>query len=311
MKIVLAGATGTLGTVLVPQLIAAGHSVLGLTRSENGAQRLKAAGAEPVLADVMDGPALLAALDGHSADAVIHQATAITRTPMAHRDLYATNALRMQGTANLLQAARSLGAQRFVTQSFFLGYGYRDHGESLLTEERPFAPPGDGAFERHLRAMRSNEDQAFNTPGIEGIALRYGFFYGPERSTHLLMSLARRRMLPIPRPAGVTSPVHIVDAAAATVAALERGHAGQAYNIVDDHPVGFDDFIAAVAAAAGAPMPRRVPGWLLRATPYMYALMVGARIRVDNHKAKQELGWRLSYPSCVDGLSALNTTDPR
>ncbi|WP_049558381.1 NAD-dependent epimerase/dehydratase family protein [Nonomuraea sp. SBT364] len=305
MKIVLAGATGTLGGELVPRLLAAGHAVLGLTRSPRKARLLEDSGVETRVVDVMDERRLLDALRGHRADAVIHQATAITGTPLRHRDLHATDDLRERGTANLLRAAGLVGAHRFVTQSFFLGYGYRDHGEAKLTEDHPFAPAGRGAFERHLRSMRANERLAFGTPGIDGIALRYGLFYGPEAGTRKLMALASKRLLPMPRPSGVTSPIHIADAAAATVAALGRGRGGQAYNVVDDTPVTFAEFVAAVAEAAGAPAPLTVPSLLLRPAPYMYALMAGTRIRLSNDKAKRELGWRPEYPSCRAGLRHL------
>ncbi|MDA3625439.1 NAD(P)-dependent oxidoreductase [Saccharopolyspora sp. WRP15-2] len=302
MKIVLAGATGTISSALVPQLLAAGHEVVGLTRSSDGAQRLRTAGVVPVLADVMNAEALLTALDGQTADAMIHQATAITRTPARHRDLHPTDALRDAGTRNLLRAAAQLGARRFVTQSFFLGYGWRDHGQQRLTEEHPFAETGHGAFDHHLRSLRSNEDQVLRTPGVEGIALRYGLFYGPEPATRKMLALARKRLLPVPRPAATLHPIHIADAASATVAALERGRAGQAYNIVDDQPVDMGDFLSAVAETAGAPAPLRVPGWLLRTAPYLHALLVGTRIRLDNGKAKRELDWTPQYPTYREGL---------
>ncbi|WP_431895317.1 NAD-dependent epimerase/dehydratase family protein [Nonomuraea sp. bgisy101] len=306
MRVLLAGATGTVGSALVPLLRQAGHEVLGLTRSERGAARLSAEGAEPVRADMMDAGGLLAALEGHTADAVIHQATAITGPPLFHRDLYATDALRERGTANLLRAAALLGARRFVTQSFFLGYGYRDHGSLPLTEDRPFAcPTGHRAFDRHMRSMRANEEQAFGTPGIEGVALRYGMFYGPEPSTLKLAALTRRRALPVPRPSGTVALVHIHDAAAAAVAALDRGRPGQAYNIVDDQPVTFADYVGAVAAAVGAPSPLTVPARLLAALPYLYALMVSTRIRLSNDKAKRELGWHPAFPSHHEGLKGL------
>ncbi|WP_020667237.1 NAD-dependent epimerase/dehydratase family protein [Amycolatopsis nigrescens] len=310
MRVVLAGATGTVGSALVPMLVEAGHSVLGLTRSSGGAAKLTAAGATPVLADVLDEDALLGALNGQRADAVLHEATALTRTPMLHRHLHPTNELRDAGTRNLLRAAELVGATRFVTQSFFLGYGYRDHGDRPVTEDSPFARPDGSPFDVHMRSMRSNEDQVFGTPGIEGISLRYGLFYGPEVSTRKLMDLARKRMMPVTDPSGVTSPIHIDDAAAATVAALERGRAGQAYNIADDHPVGFAEYVRAVASAAGAPAPPRVPAWLLRAVPYLHALMVGTRIRLSNEKAKRELDWAPRFPSCHDGLAALAVRKP-
>ncbi|MEV4127326.1 NAD-dependent epimerase/dehydratase family protein [Nocardia sp. NPDC049707] len=306
MKILLAGATGTLGSELVSQLIDAGHTVIGLCRTETGARRLAAGGAEPVLADIMDERGLLTALEGRAADAVIHEATALTQTPTAHRHLYATNALRDMGTTHLLRAAETVGAHRFITQSFFLGYGYRDHGDDPVTEDAPFGVPAGDSFDRHLRSMLSNENQVLSAPGMDGIALRYGLFYGPEVSTYTLADMARKRRLPVSRPAGVTSPIHIVDAAAATVAALERGRGGEPYNIADDHPVGFDEYVRAIARAAGAPEPRRIPSWLLRATPYMHALMVRTRIRLSNEKAKRELNWSPRFPSCHEGLSAID-----
>ncbi|MGW4772062.1 NAD-dependent epimerase/dehydratase family protein [Nocardia sp. NPDC004278] len=306
MKVLLAGATGTIGAALVPQLLAAGHEVIGLTRSDRGLRQLRTAGAEPVRASLMDADELLAALSGRTADAVIHQATSITGTPLFHRSLYATDALRDQGTANLIRAARHVGAKRFVTQSFFLGYGYRDHGDEFVTEERPFAQlTGHRATDTHMRSLRSNEDQVLGTQGIDGIALRYGMFYGPEPLTRQLAEQTRRRRLPTPHPSGITSPIHIHDAATAAVAALDRGRPGQAYNIVDDQPIAFSDYIQALAEATAAPSPRSVPGWLLAAFPYLHELMVTTRIRVSNAKAKRELGWAPVYPSVRDGLTTL------
>ncbi|NRQ33228.1 NAD(P)-dependent oxidoreductase [Nonomuraea sp. NN258] len=303
MRVLLAGATGTLGTELVGQLLAAGHEVLGITRSPAGAAKLAQAGAQAVLADLMDRRALLDALKGQEADAVMHQATAITSMPLFHRDLYATDALRDQGTANLVQAAGLLGARRFVTQSFFLGYGYRDHGPGLVTEERPFVQRAKGGYDVHMRSMRANEDLALNSPGIEGVALRYGMFYGPEPSTRRLMDLARKRLLPAVRPAGVVSLVHVHDAASAAVAALSRGRG--AYNVADDEPVAFDTWVRALARAAGAPAPITVPAWTLRPMAYLHALMAGTTIRVSSEKAKRELGWSPAYPTYREGVTTL------
>lgn len=173
----------------------------------------------------------LPAVTGLCADAVVHQATALTRTPTRYRDLYATDALRDVGTRNLIRAARAVGARKFVTQSFFLGYGWRDHGPTPLTEDQPFAQVGHGPFDPHLRSLRSNEDQVLR---FGGIALRYGLFYGPEPATFGLRENLRRRRLPVPRHAATLHPIHIADAASATVAALEHGRPGQAYNIADD-----------------------------------------------------------------------------
>jgi nucleoside-diphosphate-sugar epimerase len=268
MKVLLAGATGTLGVPLVRALVAGGHEVIGISRTSGKHDMLRALGAEPLVADVMDRKALLNAVDGLKADAVLHQMTALKKIPTRHRDMAATDELRAAGTANLLAAARVLGARRFVTQSFFMGYGYGDWGEKVLSEEDPFAPPSQGAFERHLAAMRSTERQTFTAHGIEGIALRYGSLYGPGGATEPMIEMLRRRRLPVPRDGGgITSLIYVEDAAAATVAALERGHPGEAYNVADDEPVSWGDFFGALAKAFGAPQPLEVPRWLFRLMP--------------------------------------------
>lgn len=306
MRVLLAGAAGAVGKELIPQLHEAGHSILGLTRSARKVAELRDAGVEPVLADVMKRDGLLRALDGQSADAVVHQATAITGAPMFHRDLYATDTLRDQGTAHLISAAALIGASRFVAQSFFLGYGYRDHGLAPVTEDQPFATPtGHSATDRHMHSLRSCEDQVLRTDGLDGIALRYGMFYGPDPMTRKMANLIQRRLVPAVRPTGIVSPIHIRDAASAAVAALERGEPGHAYNVADDHPVSFTDFFTALAATFGSRPPSTVPAWVLKPLPYLHSLMSTSRIRLDSTKAIRDLGWAPSYPSIYEGLKGL------
>jgi hypothetical protein len=203
MKVLLAGASGAIGSPLTRQLVAHDHQVLGLTRDWDGARRLQALGAPPVVADALDRDGLLRAVDGLAADAVIHELTALRKPPLRHRGMALTNRLRTEGTANLLAAAEALGARRFLTQSVIFGYGYRDHGPRLLTEKDPFGLPAGDACDPHVAAMRSTEQQAFGAP--EGIALRYGLLYGgdAERAGDLL---ARRR-LPVAK-GGVLGWVH-------------------------------------------------------------------------------------------------------
>src|SRR5215216_4041712 len=221
MKVLLAGASGTLGVPLVRALVTSGHEVIALSRTPGKLDLLRTLGAELLVADVMDRQALLKALEGLKADAVLHEMTALKKIPTRHRNMAATDALRIQGTANLLAAARLMGARRFVTQSFFMGYGYGDWGDKVLTEDDPFAPPGRDKFEQDLAAMRSTEHQTFTADGIEGISLRYGSLYGPGGATEPIIEMLRRR-LPVPRGGGGdTSLIYIEDAAAATVAALE------------------------------------------------------------------------------------------
>src|SRR5215216_4426836 len=139
MKVLLAGASGTLGVPLVRALVTSGHEVIALSRTPGKLDLLRTLGAELLVADVMDRQALLKALEGLKADAVLHEMTALKKIPTRHRNMAATDALRIQGTANLLAAARLMGARRFVTQSFFMGYGYGDWGDKVLTEDDPFA----------------------------------------------------------------------------------------------------------------------------------------------------------------------------
>ncbi|WP_256838854.1 NAD-dependent epimerase/dehydratase family protein [Ornithinimicrobium faecis] len=309
MKVLLAGASGAIGLPLVQQLKAAGHDVTAIHRSATGRARLTAAGATPLQVDVLDQPALLAALEGLSGDAVISQLTSMKKSPMTHNDLTATNRLRTEGTANLLVAAERIGAVRFVTQSMVFGYGYGDFGGRVLTEDDEFAPPGHGRFEEHLAAMRSNEDQVLGATNVQGVALRYGLFYGPGAAGETLVNAVRRRRMPVIRSGGVQPWVHIEDAATATVAALERGTGGAAYNIVDDEPVSFSDLITATAAVLGAPRPLVMPSWLLSATPYARAIMTGG-LRASNARARDELGWAPRWPTYLDGIATLVTDDP-
>jgi nucleoside-diphosphate-sugar epimerase len=305
MKVLLAGATGTLGIPLVRAFVAGGHEVIGLSRTPGKGDKLRALGAKPVIADIVDQTALLNAVEGLEADAVVHQATALKKIPMRHRDMAATNALREAGTTNMLAAARVVGARRFVTQSFLTGYGYGDWGSKVLAEDDPFAPPGRGKFEQHLAALRSTESQTFAADGIEGIALRYGSLYGPGGATEPLIGMLRRRRLPVPRGGGgITSLIYVDDAATATVAALERGRPGEAYNVVDDEPVAWGRFFGTLAKAFGAPPPREVPRWIFRFMPYAGAVMLGT-YRLSNAKAGRELGWTPTARTYREGIQRL------
>lgn len=301
MRVLLAGASGAVGTPLTRQLIAAGHQVVGITRSQANAERLRTAGAEAVVADVMDRENLLAAVRGVRADAVMHQLTALGTTKMREA-MQGTNTLRTTGTAHLLAAARAVGAHRFLTQSIVLGYGYRDHGARVITEDDPFAEPASGPFGPAIAAMRSNEEQVFSADEMEGIALRYGAFYGQDSFTRMIINLLRKHRLPVPSSGGgYTNFIYLEDAAAATVAALEKGRAGQAYNIVDDEPARWADYLDALATELGAGRPWRVPTWMLRPIPYLHALMTTS-MRVSNAKARRELGWAPAVSTYREGV---------
>lgn len=301
VRVLIAGAGGAVGVPLTRRLIEHGHEVCGLTRNPGRSRTLADRGVHPVVADAMDRAALLRAVDGLAADAVIHELTALTRTPTRHSGMAQTNRLRTEGTANLLAAAEVIGARRFLTQSIVLGYGYRDHGDRVLTESDPFGEPQGTKVDPHLAAMRATEQQAFTAP--HGIALRYGMFYGGD-TARIRPQLMRRR-LPV-ADGGVLPWVHVEDAAAATVAALEHGRAGAAYNVADDEPATLAQVFTAMARAFGAPPPRRLPAWLLRlAAPYAVTFAVDTNLRVSTAKARDELGWRPAYPTYRDGIAAL------
>jgi nucleoside-diphosphate-sugar epimerase len=301
MRVLLAGASGAIGIPLTRQLIASGHQVLGLTRDPVGGRRLEALGATPVVADALDHDGLLRAVDGRSADAVIHELTALRTAPTRHSGMAPTNRLRTQGTTNLLAAAQVLGARRFLTQSIIFGYGYADHGRHLLTEDDPFGRPAGDRSDPHVAAMLSSEQAAFSAP--EGIALRYGLLYGGDSAQ--MRALLARRGLPVAK-GGVLGWVHHQDAAAATVAALEHGRPGQAYNLVDDLPATWREVYVTMARAFGAPPPRRLPRWLFRlVAPYVASFAVDTSMRVSNARARTELGWRPAYPTYHDGIAAM------
>ncbi|WP_329259026.1 NAD(P)-dependent oxidoreductase [Streptomyces pseudovenezuelae] len=300
-NILLAGASGVLGRHIDRALTDAGHKVTGLGRSEgNGVQ-----------ADLMDRDALLRAVDGRHFDTVVHAATALRKPPMGHRDMYATDALRTEGTAHLIEAALATGARRFVTESMVFGYGYGDFGDRTITEDDEFGPRGaDPQLERHLAGMRAKEQLTFGTPGLEGVALRFGLFYGPG-GTEALLPMLRKRQLPAPADRGRVLPwVELTDAARAVAAAVEHGRPGQAYNVADRTPMGFRAHLLCVAEEFGLPKPLSVPLWLTRPMAYAHT-MFSSSMRVSVEKAERELGWTPAYPSTREGLAALRAATTR
>ncbi len=295
MKVLLAGATGAIGRPLTRALIGSGHEVLGLARSPSAAATVTALGGRPVLADALDLDGLLRAVQGIRADAVIHELTALKKPKLRLGNSDPSTLLRVQGTTHLLAAARVLGARRFLTQSLILGYGYTDHGSKMLTEQDPFGLHTGGIAGSVVKGLRSTEEQTFAAEGIDGIALRYGILYGPGTWFDPKPGAST---IPVPTTGGsVMSWIHVDDAATATVAALEHGHAGQAYNIVDDSPMTWAD--KATETAAHGAKARRFPAWLLRPVPYLGRLMLRTGMRVANDKATRELQWKPTHPAPV------------
>ncbi|WP_194816542.1 NAD(P)-dependent oxidoreductase [Nocardia sp. XZ_19_385] len=303
MRVLLAGATGAIGQPLIAALTGRGHQVLALARKPESHGLIRELGGEPVTADVMDRDGLLRAVRGLRADAVLHEATALKGVGRKLTADDPTNALRDRGTAHLLAAAEVVGAHRFITQSLITGYGYFDHGDKRLTEDDPFGVETGSYADPVLAGCRATEEQVFAAE-IEGIALRYGLFYGPRAFSDMFADLMRKRTPVIPMGGGgFASWVHIADAVEATVAALENGRGGQAYNIVDDVPITWRQFVDAVAAAHHTPRALAMPTWLIRLTvPYLACLMSDTSMRVSAEKARRELDWTPIHRSVPAGL---------
>jgi 2-alkyl-3-oxoalkanoate reductase len=308
MRIFVAGATGALGRRLAPLLLGHGHQVTAMTRSTGKAAGLRAAGAQPVVADALDRDDVLRVVAAARPEVVVHQLTDLAGTTNLRKfdaGFAATNRLRTEGTDHLLAAARAAGARRLVAQSF-AGWPFARVGGPVKTEDDPLDPDPPAELRRTLDAIRHLEGAVLGAEGIEGVVLRYGGFYGPGTSAgaggHMLDDLRRRRFPIVGAGTGVWSFIHIDDAAAATVAAVERGAPG-VYQVVDDDPAPVAEWLPALAAAAGARPPLRVPVWAARLLAGEHGVVLMTEVRgADNTKAKRELGWRPAYPSWRQGF---------
>jgi 2-alkyl-3-oxoalkanoate reductase len=311
MRILVAGATGAIGLELVPQLIAAGHAVIGTTRTAAKAEIIRRMGAEPVIADGLDAPSIRVAVMAAKPDIVINQMTDLADvTDIRHFDraFATTNRLRTQGTDLLLAAAREAGVKRVIAQSF-CGWTYGRSGEAVKTEAAALDLDPPEELRRTLQAIQHLEDAVTGSANPEGIVLRYGSFYGPDTgmlSRAMIDQLRRRRVPLIGGGGGRWSFIHVEDAAAATVAAVERGSPGSIYNIVDDEPADVSEWLPALANLVGARSPIRVPAWLGRlfAGEHLVSMMTEVR-GGSNAKARQELGWRPAHPSWREGFAEI------
>jgi len=301
MRVLVVGASGAIGTRLVPQLIDRGHEVIGTFNSPGNAERVRALGAEPTALDLLDARAVRKTVLDTGPDAIVHQATALANVRFGKsldRSFAATNRLRTEGTDALLAAAREAGVRRFVAQSF-ASYRYAREGGPVKTENDPL-DPNPPASARETNAAMSHLDKAVTDAG--GIALRYGGFYGASNDG--LVGPVRKRQFPIVGDGGgVSSFIHLDDAAAATVLALEHDRAG-VYNIVDDEPAPTRDWLPVLANALDAKPPRHIPGWLARLFMGEGLVMMTESRGASNAKAKRELGWTLRYPSWRHGFTA-------
>ncbi|MER6808785.1 NAD(P)-dependent oxidoreductase [Spirillospora sp. NPDC000708] len=307
MRVLVAGATGAMGKELLPRLVGAGHEVFAMVRSESGKDAVTRMGAVPVIADALDSAQVGKAVREADPEVIVNQLTAIGHIDTRHfeRSFAATDRLRIEGTDNLLAAARDTGVRRFIAQSNG-AFTYARTGGPAKTEEDPLDRSPVAQMASMIAAVEYMEKAVLGADGIEGIVLRYGAFYGPGTSmapgSEQLEMIRKRKFPVVGDGGGVWSFVHIADAADATVAAVENGGRG-VYNIVDDDPAPVAQWLPELAAMLGAKKPMRVPRFIgrLAAGPAGVVLMTELR-GASNAKAKRELGWTPSHPSWRQGL---------
>jgi nucleoside-diphosphate-sugar epimerase len=310
MKVFVAGATGAVGRVLVPRLVAQGHEVVGMTRSESKQGLVRSLGARPALADALDPEAVGRAVAAAAPEVIVHELTGLSgETDMRHldRSFEYTNRLRREGTDHLLAAGRAVGARRFVAQSF-AGFRFDRAGGPVRTEADPLDPEPPAALRSAQEGYVYLEEAVTRIEWGAGIALRYGSFYGPgtavSRAPDAQMAgpIRKRRFPIIGDGGGVFSHIHVDDAAAATVLAVERGAPG-IYNVVDDEPAPVRDWLPVLAGALGAKPPRHLPRWVARLLAGEAATAMMTEVKgASNEKAKRELGWQPRYPSWRQGF---------
>ena len=313
MRIFIAGAAGAVGRPLISQLVARGHDVVAISRSEERAAAVRALGAEAVVGDVFDRERVIDAVQRAAPVAVINQLTDLPASMDMRRlgDTYVrNNRVRREGTRNLLEGARRAGARRFIVQSMASWYRPDDgpEGDPIKSEEAPLWTDAPEPIGEAVRTVADMESVVLQDASI-GVVLRYGAFYGPGTWYAPDGDIARRirsRSFPIiGSGAGIMSFVHVNDAASAAVAALGAASAA-IYNVVDDEPARASEWVPFYAEVLGAPPPRRVPAWLARlaigrALTAWLTSMRGA----SNRKIAAELGWRPAFPAWRDGFGAM------
>lgn len=303
MRVLVVGATGAIGRQLVPQLVAAGHQVSATTRSPAKLDELRAAGADPMVLDGLDGAAVGEAVARAEPEVIVHEMTAIPASISLRkfdRAFAATNQLRTAGVDHLLAAASAQGVRRVLAQSY-AGWPNIRSGGLVKTEEDPLDPEPPAAQRATLAAILHLENAVTAAPA-EGLALRYGSLYGPGSSDQFVRMLKRRQLPLVGDGAGVWSFLHVSDAAAATAAAVTTGQPG-IYNIVDDEPAAVAQWLPVMARGAGAPPPLHVPAWIGRLAGGEAGLSMMTRIRgCSNAKAKKELGWQPVWPTWREGF---------
>jgi nucleoside-diphosphate-sugar epimerase len=305
MRVFVAGASGVIGRPLVAALVGAGHQVTGMTRRPARQAEIEAAGATGIVCDVFDAERLTATVNDAGPEVVVHELTALpAKLDVREKGVYdANNRIRTEGTRNVITAAQAAGARRMVAQS--IAFVYAPVGGPVKSEDDPVMDL-EGEYGAAVAAAMDLERQVGEADGLEGLVLRYGFFYGPGSSYaadgHQAAEVRRRRFPIVGRGDGVFSFVHVDDAAAATVAACERGEPG-VYNVCDDDPAPVRDWLPVYAAAVGAKRPMRVPKLIARMVGGAGAVALATTLRgASNAKAKRALGWEPRWSSWRQGF---------
>jgi nucleoside-diphosphate-sugar epimerase len=311
MRIFVAGATGAVGRQLLPLLVSAGHSVVGLTRSPEKTGSIRAVGADAVIADGLDANAMRSAVVAARPDVIVHEMTDLKNASDLRafdRSFAQSNLLRTKGTDHLLAAAKEAGVRRFVAQSF-CGWPYARIGGAVKSECDPLDPDPPQEFRRTLAAIQYQENAVTNAVDTEGTILRYGAFYGDDTGLFdgpFVDQVRRRRVPLIGDGNGWWSFLHIDDAAAATVLAIERGRPRDIYNIVDDDPAPVREWLPALARTLGARPPFHLPAWIARIVAGEHLVTMMTRQRAgSNAKAKHELGWQPAHVSWRQGFAEI------
>jgi nucleoside-diphosphate-sugar epimerase len=311
MRILVLGATGAVGRRILLRLVAAGHQVIGTTRTPDKAGLVRRLGGEAYIVDGLNAASVRRAVMYGKPDVVVHQMTDLAgASDLRHFDrvFAVSNRLRTVGIDHLMAAAREAGVKRVVAQSF-CGWPYAREGGPIKSEEAPLDTDPPREMRRTLDAIRHVEGAVTGAREIEGIVLRYGAFYGSDTGLFdgpFVQQIRLRRAPVIGDGAGWWSFIHIDDAAAATALAIERGKPRATYNIVDDEPAPVREWLPALAEMLGAKSPRHVPAWLgwLVAGEHMVAMITQVRAG-SNEKAKRELGWEPAFPSWRQGFAAV------
>jgi nucleoside-diphosphate-sugar epimerase len=297
MRVLVAGATSVPGLPLLRELDARGHEVVGMTRSSSKTSQIEAAGAKPVVADVFDAGEVEKVVADIGPEVVVSLLTTLPKWgPKRPKDFEPARALWGNGAPNLVRAAQRAGVRRIVAESVVFAYGYPSAGPALIDETNPYPGPPPKGGDEMLAALRDMEKAVLSSgehSDTEGIVLRYGVFYGPGvPHDELFVRLAKWWALPAMTGKGIVSWVHIEDVARATADAIEHGRGGQMYNIVDDRPQSFGDYVRELSAKLHRPRPIPIPNRLVGVVASYPATAFGTTwLPLSNAKAKAELGW--------------------